>query len=254
MNFVRASTSGGGVGSDSCTAEAPGETRFCEYVTGAWGMSAFKRAFKSRSTFGLEGLLLRNVATLGFGCGEAVGATCMGLGGTVREIEFAGGAGRGERAALGPALFAVPRLLEMGPVGAALGIPEAGRGACVALTTDGPGDFAGAAVTTARAVALAAGAGVTSTGEALGAASAGTGDWGTGDAGVFVGTALGAAVGGVLREAIGTVLGRLSGTATMDCCGRGTNTGSFAAGLGGVEASGTGFTLEGPCATIFASS
>jgi len=30
MYFVRASTSGGGVGSDGCTPAAPGETRFWE--------------------------------------------------------------------------------------------------------------------------------------------------------------------------------------------------------------------------------
>lgn len=217
-------------------------------------MSPFKRAFKSPYAFRLEGTLFGMAVNLGLGCGEAVGAIGIGLGGAGLGAKLASAPGLGESAALGPRLVAVPLPPGTAPVGAVLGVPEARWGAGVALIKDGPGDFAGAAVRTATAEGLAAGAGVTLAGKAVAAARAGAGVLGTGDARVLVGAAVGAAVGGTLSDAIGAALGKLNGTATMDCRGRGTNTGSAGAGMGTAEASGTGFTLEGPCATIFASS
>ncbi len=215
-------------------------------------MSPFKRAFKSAYAFRFEGTLLGRVVTLGFGRGDAVGVTAIGLRGAGLDAELESAPGFGERAALGPGLLAVPLPLEATPVGAAVGIPEARWAAGLAPIKDGPGDFAGAAVSTATAAALAAGAGVTLLKGAMGTAGAGV--LGTGDAGVLVGAAVGTAVGGTLSDAIGAALGKLNGTATMDCRGRGTNTGSAGAGMGTAEASGTGFAFEGPCATIFASS
>lgn len=195
MNFVLASTSGGGVGSIRPRSDKLGVYCLIVGVTGLFGSSA--RSFALR--FPKPGLA-DGVAR---GAGDAVGSTRIGRGGPVSAFGPFPACGPGEPVPLGPGLGAVPGARAAANVGLGLGTPGEAVGAALART----------------AIAAAVGAALGTTGPgvagfALGDA-VGAGGLGEGRAlGAEVGAGDGAAVAsGLIATATGATVGTVTGAA-----------------------------------------
>jgi hypothetical protein len=250
MYFVRASTSGGGVGSRCPRNEYVGVYCFIVGFTGLFGSIARKRALMFGGAF---------LAGLGFGAGGGDGGTATEIGRCGAALLFPAlpGRGPGDAPPEGAGLGALPTVCAWAVlVGAGLGLPLTGAGVVRARAAGAADGFGATGAGLAGAGdGLGTGGADVATGLMLGRALGWGGNGVARTTGALDGAGEGTAVGGTFTEtATGPTVGIVTGAAGSCAAGCGSTMFCVGCGCGCGVVCGTGSGLGGAFGAVLANS